>query len=127
MRITTFIQAVGLALPLAAVFAGSAAAIEFYEAPRAFVIDLSCDAYRSVKRKAEPIRLEVGKRYVGRGVDRRRNAMHAFIRVGSESRWVALACGHYADGDGAMPGPAIPGKLGRARVRAEARGRILRR
>lgn len=127
MRITAIVQAVGAALPLATVFAGSAAAIEFYESPRAFVIDLSCEAYRNVKRKAEPIRLEVGKRYVGRGVDRRHKASHAFIRIGVESRWVALACGHYADGDGAMPGPAIPRKQGRAGARGEAKGRILRR
>jgi len=106
------IAMLGLALVFAA--AVSAAAVEFYAKPRDFVLDMSCDAVRTLKSRAEPVRLERGQRYAGRGIDRRRDARHAFVRIGETSRWVPLACGHFADGDGALPGPAIPGKRKRA-------------
>ncbi len=93
-----------------------AAAVDFYAKPRDFVLDMSCEAVRTLKSRAEPVRLERGQRYAGRGIDRRRNARHAFLRIGDKSKWVPLACGHFADGDGAQPGPAAPAKRKRAMV-----------
>lgn len=103
-----------LGLTLAFATAAPAAAVEFYAKPRDFVIDIACDATRTLKSRAEPVRLERGQRFAGRGIDRRRNTRHAFIQVGDRSRWVPIACGHFADGDGALPGPIVPPKRKRA-------------
>lgn len=85
--------------------AGPASAQTFFETARDFVLDRQCDAYRSFKTKSGATPLEQGKRYPGRGLNRPDNASHAFIRVGDQSLWVELACGHFADGDGALPAP----------------------
>lgn len=107
------ISIMGLTIAFAAV-ASPAAAVEFYAKPRDFVLDIPCDAVRTLKSRAEPVRLDRGQRYAGRGVDRRRNARHAFLLIGERSKWVPLVCGHFADGDGALPGPGIPAKRKRA-------------
>lgn len=105
-----------LGVTLAFVTAAPAAAVQFFAKPRDFVMDIACDATRTLKSRAEPIRLERGQRYAGRGIDRRNSARHAFIRIGDKSKWIPLACGHFADGDGALPGPAIPPRRKRAVV-----------
>lgn len=83
---------------------------EFFTAPRDFVIDKPCSAYRSFKRQSDPTPLQPGETYAARGENRAGDPSHAFIRIGSESRWVALGCGHYADGSG--PGTADHGGTG---------------
>lgn len=87
---------------LLAVIAGgpSSMAQEFFAAPRDFVIDKACDATRSIKSRNDPVPLEAGKSYTGRGLNRSGGATHAFIRVGETNRWVDLSCGHFADGAG---------------------------
>lgn len=105
-----------LGLTPAFTMATPAAAVEFYAKPRDFIVDISCDAVRTLKSKVEPVRVERGQRYAGRGIDRRNDARHAFIQVGDKSKWVPLACGHFADGDGALPGPVIPPKRKRSVV-----------
>lgn len=84
-----------------------AGAQEFFASPRDFVIDKSCSAYRSFKRQTDASPVAPGETYAARGENRLADPSHVFIRMGAESRWVALTCGHYADGAG--PGTAAPG------------------
>jgi hypothetical protein len=83
-----------------------AKAQEFFAAPRDFVIDKACNATRSIRTQAEPTPLDVGQSYAARGVNRRSNPTHAFIRVGNASKWADLTCGHFADGGAPWSGEA---------------------
>lgn len=99
-RLATRTSAV-LATALAAFVAtitGRAEAQEFFEAPRDFVIDKPCSAFRSFKRQSGATALEVGRAYSARGENRRNDPSHVFLRVGEESKWAALGCGHFSDG-----------------------------
>lgn len=96
-----------------------AQAQEFFAAPRDFVIDKACEAYASIKKKSNPSALDVGKAYPGRGLNKSDGATHAFIRVGSDSKWVALECGRFADGV-AVPG-ASAGAPGSPQGTAQSR------
>lgn len=90
----------------AAAICGPAAAQTLFETAREFVLDRQCDAYRSFKKATGATPLEISRHYPGRGVNRPDNPSHVFIRVGEQSLWVDLACGHFADGDGAVAAPA---------------------
>ncbi|MDX2157049.1 MAG: EndoU domain-containing protein [Hyphomicrobiaceae bacterium] len=81
---------------LLALTTAAAPAQDFFEAARDFIVDKPCESYRTVRTKADPQPLEVGKTYIGRGTNRRDNPTHAFIRIGKDNRWVELTCGHFA-------------------------------
>lgn len=100
---------------LALMIAGAlpAMAQDFFPAPRDFVIDKACDATRAIRTGADPVALEVGKSYPARGVNRPGNPSHAYIRVGNAEKWVALGCGHFADGAQPSPGGVADGGGGR--------------
>ena len=89
-----------------------ARAQEFFPAPRDFVIEKACDAHRAIRSQTDPVPLQTGTAYPARGVNRKDGATHAFIRVGSDNKWVALSCGRFADGGepaGAATGGAKTG------------------
>ena len=96
--------ALAVALHAAALASTPARAQDFFAASRDFVVDRACNATRSLQPNASPTALEIGTSYPGRGVNRAGNPTHAFIRLGSASRWVDLSCGHFADGLPAGPG-----------------------
>ena len=97
-------RALLLSALLAACGSLPAKAQEFFPAPRDFVIDKACNATKSIRTQAEPTPLDVGQSYAARGVNRRSNPTHAFIRAGNASKWADLTCGHFADGAAAWPG-----------------------
>jgi hypothetical protein len=107
-----------LAMVLLASNAGSASAQEFYAAPRDFVVQTACDATSSIRSGANPTPVLPGTTYVARGINRPADPTHVFVRVGSESKWLALTCGRFADGLAAtaagtaipMPPPPGPGR-----------------
>jgi hypothetical protein len=76
--------------------------------PREFVVERACDATRSIRTQSDPVPLEVGRTYVGSGLNRASNATHVFIRVGETSRWVEIGCGRLGEA-AAAPSPARPG------------------
>ncbi len=71
---------------------------EFFETRREFVVEKACEAYDGFKRRSNPVTLEPGKAYSGRGLNKRENASHVFIVVGTASKWVEIGCGRFADG-----------------------------
>ncbi len=78
---------------------------DFFPAPREFVLDKPCDVHQSIKTKSNPTSLAAGTTVVGRGINRRDNPTHAFVRVGSESKWLDLSCGRFSDDQAAvLPG-----------------------
>lgn len=82
-----------------------------FEQPREFVIDQPCDAHTSLKKQTNPTPLTTGNTYSALGENRQPDATHAFIRVDTDNKWVALSCGHYADGL-PSPQPAPPTTAG---------------
>ena len=76
--------------------------------PRTFVMDQPCEAYTSLRKKSDPITLEVGKTYRATAENKQPNATHAAITLGSAKKWVALSCGHYAADDATAPAPEAP-------------------
>jgi Bacterial EndoU nuclease len=72
-----------------------AGAQSFFETPRDFLIEQGCEATRSLKTQSDPIPLSVGTVYAARGVNRPNDPTHVFIRVGSDSKWVAVSCGRF--------------------------------
>jgi hypothetical protein len=103
-----------LAVLLAGGLVTPAAAQDFFEAPRPFVVERACDATRSIRGAADPTPLTVGTTYEARGVNRREAPTHAFVRVGDANKWVALDCGRLAEaaagaaGAGAAAGAGGP-------------------
>ena len=98
---------------IAAATAPAVHAQDFFAAPREFVLDRACDAHQSFRTKSNPTTLAAGTSVVGRGMNRRDNPTHAFVRVGTENKWIELGCGHFADAQPAgTPGvaqtPAAP-------------------
>lgn len=100
---------------------GGAFAQQFFDTPRDFVIDKACDAHRSFKRQTDPVPVAPGETYVARGENRLGDPTHVFIRMGADNRWVALSCGHYAEGagQGATTSPGRPAAGGAAPAPAE--------
>ncbi len=86
---------------------GSAAAQTFFDAPRDFVVERACEATKSVRAATDPTALALGTVYSARGVNRPNDPTHAFIRVGSESKWVALTCGRFSGPTGGAPGASV--------------------
>ena len=98
---TLFVSAL---LVIAGVFETQAQ--DFFAAPRDFVVDRVCNATRAIRSQADPVPLDVGGTYPARGVNRSGNPTHILIRVGEADKWVALDCGHFADGASPSPGAA---------------------
>ena len=78
--------------------------------PRAFVLDQPCEAYTSLRKQTYPVTLEVGKTYSASAENKQPGATHAAINVGSENKWVALSCGHYAAGAVPVTAPKTSAK-----------------
>jgi hypothetical protein len=91
-------------------FAGNSTAFAqfFFSQPREFVLDRSCEAYTSLKKKTNPIALEVGKTYTALGENKQPGGTHAFLKLGGDSKWVELGCGHYVGGSAAESTGNVP-------------------
>lgn len=81
----------------------SAVAQVFFDQPRDFVLDQTCDAYSSLKKKNNPETLVTGKTYTALGENKQPGATHAFIQLAGGNKWLALQCGHYAEGGASSP------------------------
>jgi hypothetical protein len=68
-----------------------------FASPRPFVLDTPCEAYTSLKKKTDAETLVVGNTYQGVAENKTPGATHVLLRLGYGSKWLALACGHYAD------------------------------
>ncbi len=88
-----------LATGLALITAAPATAQDFFATQRDFVIEKSCEAYGSFKRRTNATPLVVGRAYPARGVNKSDAPSHAFIVIaGGGNKWVDLSCGRFADG-----------------------------
>ncbi|MEQ1714179.1 MAG: hypothetical protein ABL908_22655, partial [Hyphomicrobium sp.] len=84
---------------VALVTAIPATAQDFFAARRDFVIEKSCEAYGSFKRRTNATPLVMGRTYPARGVNKSDAPSHAFIVIaGGGNKWVDLSCGRFADG-----------------------------
>ncbi len=87
---------VGLGICLLLVALGTVAETRFAN-PRPFVVDKSCEAYTSLKKKTDAESLIVGNSYQGVAENKAAGATHVLLHLDSGNKWVALACGHYTD------------------------------
>ncbi|MEQ1713468.1 MAG: hypothetical protein ABL908_19010, partial [Hyphomicrobium sp.] len=84
---------------VALVTAAPAMAQDFFATRRDFVIEKSCEAYGSFKRRTNATALVTGRTYPARGVNKSDAPSHAFIVIaGGGNKWVDLSCGRFADG-----------------------------
>lgn len=105
---TRAIRGPALAVLFAIASALPALAQQFFETRREFVVEKACEAYDGFKRRSNPVALEPGKSYPGRGVNKLDGPSHVFIVVGGASKWVEIGCGRFADG----AAPADPAAAG---------------
>lgn len=84
LSITTFLPVVAIAQT-------------FFAPPKSFVIQNNCTAFTSIKKKTNPVPVNVGQQYVAHGENKKNNATHVFIQVGEQRKWLALNCGKYDD------------------------------
>lgn len=86
-----------------------ALALDLFETPKVFIAERACEATLSIAGR-DPVPIEMGESYVGRGLNRRSGATHVLIRLGGSERWVALGCGRIEDApvDAGVPGSDSP-------------------
>jgi len=78
--------------------ASPALAQVLFDQPRTFVVTETCAAYSSIKKRKDPVSLQVEQGYPALGENRRDDASHATIEVEGKRKWVALTCGRYEGG-----------------------------
>lgn len=64
---------------------------------RSFVLDKTCPAYTSLKKKTNPETLAAGSHQTALGENKPQGASHTLLQLTSGHKWVELRCGHYTD------------------------------
>ena len=77
--------------------ATAAQAQHFFDTERKFIVEKPCEATRALKG-GSPVQLQVGDSLTSRGLNKKNDASHVYVRVGSGNKWVKLSCGRFADG-----------------------------
>lgn len=66
----------------------------FFDFPREFIINQSCNATTSIAGN-NPTPVNRGESYIALGQNRRSRATHAYIDLNGERKWINLRCGNY--------------------------------